>query len=65
MRVENMSYKLDDDEDNFPFLQKLRNSQVPNHFVLPKIPKYEAKHDPAKYQQLQNSRKFERYLTST
>lgn len=43
------SCDLDDDDDNLPFSQEIRNAPVINHFTLPKIPKYDKREDPAKY----------------
>lgn len=40
---------MDGDDESLPFSQDLRNTHVPNHFVLPKIPKYEGKGDPVKH----------------
>lgn len=43
------SCDLDDDNDNLPFSQEIRNAPMLNHFTLPKIPKYNGKGDPAKH----------------
>lgn len=32
---------IDDDNDNLPFSQSLRNALVPSHFMPPKISKYD------------------------
>lgn len=42
------SIKLDGN-DNLHFSHALRNARVPNHFMLPKIPKYKEKGDLSKY----------------
>lgn len=43
------SYDLDDDDANLPFSREIRQALVLNHFMLPKIPKYDERGDPAKY----------------
>lgn len=42
------SCELDDNEENLPFPQKLRNASVLSHYVLPKVPKNDGRGDPAK-----------------
>lgn len=39
------SCDLDDDDENLPFSRELRNAQVPSHYVMPKIPKYDGRGD--------------------
>ncbi|XP_022899253.1 uncharacterized protein LOC111412550 [Olea europaea var. sylvestris] len=43
------SCDLDDDDENLPFSRELRSAQVPNHYVMPKIPKYDGRGDPEKH----------------
>lgn len=43
------SCDLDDDDEQSPFSEAIRNAPMLNHFTLPKIPKYDGRGDPAKH----------------
>ncbi|XP_022891839.1 activating signal cointegrator 1 complex subunit 2 homolog [Olea europaea var. sylvestris] len=43
------SCDLDNDDENLSFSRELKNAQVSNHYVMPKIPKYDGRSDQEKY----------------
>lgn len=43
------SCDLDDDDENMSFSRKLRNAQVPSHYVMLKLTKYDGRGNPTKH----------------